>query len=136
MATKTRPTTSKTRIHKPQNQTDKQHRAERAIVEHLIAAVLDAGYDVRVEADCDKVVPRCDQQPRIISGMFDERGEPKHEEVTLHLYRETSSKPVETVWLLFGWEGWNVIEDHSVVIESVITPTLELADRLLDECYA
>jgi hypothetical protein len=101
---------------------EKRQEIERRIVRRLVQDALDAGYRLSVNngGDEDEIAPT-DNKQEILEALFATDSE--------HLqYHDASGRQVGAVYLVYGNDGYDVICDYSVNLESLLEGANEVAD--------
>lgn len=100
---------------------------DRLVAERIVDTMLDAGFSVSVW-DCEDqpemyVHPSTDKK-QIMDEMFTVQDE------ILFFYKPNRlAYPYGSVRLIYGQSGWDVVNDYSMNIESLIEPILDWAEE-------
>lgn len=107
---------------------EKRRRIERRIAREAVKGLLAEGYAVSVFDGEDVVLANSVDAAAINGAMFGTDSD------RLHVKRGGTDKP-ETGWVLFiyGNDGWDVIADNTVNIESALKGATELANKIAED---
>lgn len=96
---------------------------EKMIAKQCITDLLRAGYAISVQDGEDIVLERSKSPRTILAAMA------TTDEDRFFVYKEGLTPP-SFVYFVYGNDGWDVINDYSVSLETVISKTNALADKL------
>ncbi|WP_439357927.1 hypothetical protein [Bradyrhizobium sp. DASA03007] len=96
--------------------------AERQIARKIIEDAITAGYKIDVYDGMDFPLKDSDDAEMILGAMFSTDSD--------KLYLCKGGKSVGWVFLVYGEYGWDVICDHTMNIESVLSGALKLSAEL------
>jgi hypothetical protein len=99
---------------------------ERAIVQQVVASALAAGYALSVNngGDEPEISPTTDQK-LVMDTLFATDDE--------HLLFIKDGREVGWVYFVYGNDGWDVINDYTTNLESVLEQADALADQYADQ---
>lgn len=101
---------------------EKRRKMERAVVSRFLRDAIKAGYTVSV---CDGeawVLKKSAKVREIMAAMF------SVDEETLGIWQ--GDKKVGNVFLVYGNDGWDVINDYHTSLEHLMAGATEVSDRL------
>ncbi len=93
-------------------------RMELKIVNALLKAIEDNDYTVKIEEYEEE------ETPDLKKALFN------LDEANLYIYKDKICKG--WIRLVFGNDGWDLISDYSIRLESLLKPVQEVADNLLN----
>jgi hypothetical protein len=95
---------------------------EREIITRLVADALAAGYTLGVNDGEETTLQRCKDAGQVLSALF------TTDEDWLLVY-DATGKQIGWVRLIYGNDGWDVISDYTVNLESIMQGANEVSDK-------
>src|SRR5579859_2222310 len=102
---------------------EKRRKIERRIASRLIRDGLAAGYTIGVYNGEEHVLKKSTSRKAILAAMFSVDDE------HLIFYNKDGLR-VGWVWFVYGNDGWDVINDYTTSLESVMSGVNQFADSL------
>lgn len=101
-----------------------RQKLERQIAFKLIEELLAGGYELAIDDGEGIAVRRTRDEKTLREGLF------SVDEEHILVYKPTDKTRIGWVFLVYGNDGYDVINDYAVSIEDHITETNKLAERL------
>lgn len=102
---------------------------EIAMVRKTIEVLLAAGYAITVnDGDGEDVVKRSTDTEAIVDATF------AVDECTFYVHDRPKGEPFAWIFFVHGNSGWDVINDYTTNLETVLKPVDELSDELEEWC--
>jgi hypothetical protein len=100
---------------------------EQKIAKALIKSALKAGYAISVDnGDVEEPTKPSKSAKKVFSLMF------QTDEDYLFMFNPTNGKHVGWVRFIYGNDGWDVISDYSVNMETIMTEAGKIAEYYAD----
>ena len=117
-------------MNKVSPQVKARQQIERAIVSRVVEDILAAGYFLNVENGGDE--PELFYNTHIAADVLRVMFATDDEYLTVHKIIKGTDRVRRVGWVhfVYGNDGWDVINDYTVNLESVLEPTMELAESL------
>lgn len=96
---------------------------EKKIATKFVNDALAAGYTIGIDNGGDDLEYKGTDKKKILSEMF------ATDEEHLYVFKPNQNKPFGWVYFIYGECGWDVINDYTVNLESLLTETLALAEK-------
>jgi len=101
-----------------------RQKMERQIARKVVTSGIAAGYQLSVFDGGEVTVARSTTVSEVMAGLF------TTDDDRLLFFRPGEAQPCGWVWLVYGNDGWDVVNDYTTNLESVMKPADKLADRL------
>jgi hypothetical protein len=107
----------------------KRQKAERSIVRRFVTDAIKVGYLLNVNngGESYELSAPTNEPKVILEALF------ATDEEHLYCFHPDQPRPFGFVYLVYGNDGYNVISDYSVNLESVMDGANKMADRMADQ---
>ena len=103
-----------------------RQKIERQIIYRLVDELLEGGYELRLHDGENWATPKTTNAIQVKNAFM------SVDEETLYVYNKNTDTRY-FVFLVYGNDGWDVINDHSVALDDHIRETVKLAEKLEEQ---
>lgn len=96
---------------------------ERRIAAEVIGCLFTAGFSITGNDGEEDYLPNCTDPVALLSQMF------TTDQDRLYVFTK-EGKGNGGVWFVYGNDGWDVVSDYTVNLETVLRPALDYAETL------